>query len=149
MHKPFNWPSLCRSRIRKLLLLFLIFFVQGKGKVSLLISPLPSLGHQACLVSNVGEPHCPRPCFMMEIENLSVEPYCSTLAFPRKREAHRGTILFPTLAFLTQVNGSHLTSSSPMGQGRMQLLNHVVQPRCSHARGRLSKEPYYSQPWCF
>jgi len=34
--------------------------------------------------------------------NLTV----STLAFPRKREANLGTVLFPILVFLTQGRGS-------------------------------------------
>ena len=44
--------------------------------------------------------------FMREKMNLTDEPYCPTLAFPCKREAHLGTILFPVLGFLTQGNGS-------------------------------------------
>jgi len=69
-------------------MLFFIFLSQDKGKVSLSISPLPSLGHRACLVNNTGELHCSRPCFVREKVNLTVEPSYSTLAFPHKREIH-------------------------------------------------------------
>jgi len=60
-------------------------------------------------------------------EDLTGKPYCSTLAFSRKREAYLGTILFPILVFLTQVNGSYLTSSS-LYEVKGEVLNKLLLP---------------------
>jgi len=160
------FPSLCKDGGQPLLSV-LIFDSLDKGKVSLLISSLLSLGRWTCLtgepqrsrswLSSEGEVRIsyldlalwgrsefnwrtivfdldvpsqegdslrnhtipnlgvsnPSERFLTDLvlahgarEDLPVEPYYSTLEFPRKREARWGTILFPTLVFLTQVNGS-------------------------------------------